>query len=315
MFCIAGGMFRPGITSYCAIIASVLAIAYILTATSNTENIIMLKITEDAGPTAIPFPENLRGGLKVCSCRCYVFYWQRYICKPEGEVDGEFVRASWLNFIVVLITCCCALAPHVFPSLQYAQVYSLFPNIGGNLSYSNTMGAWFFDPGTTYQWLAKGEIDTAIFNVVITEGTLDPSVNNDENVDGTQDVVITVKIEVEGINSPPVNVDNNGMASCTPSVMVGERGSCSASFYDVDHSDFTPGSGYFSQLELRGIPLERCVTFARQFPGEDIITVYCNFKTDNCRDIGLLEGLGVTLEDGKGGKAFAPANTVCIRLT
>ncbi len=207
-------------------------------------------------------------------------------------------------------------SPLLPPPLQYAHVSSLFPNSGGRLAYSNMTHDLVFDPGTAYQWLAKGEIDTAIFNVIITERTSGGSsvCNEGHIVDGSADIVITVKIEIEGINSPPVSVDNDGMASCTSSVMVGERGSCSASFYDVDHSDFTPGSGYYSQLELRGIPLERCVTFARKSPGEGIITVYCSFQTDNCGDIGLLEGLEVILEDGKGGKAFAPANTVRVYI-
>ncbi len=190
--------------------------------------------------------------------------------------------------------------------------FPLFFQIQEGTSHIQLKCELVFDPGTAYQSLAKGEIDTAIFKVVLTDGTSDHSEYDDEHMNGVRLNVLHARIEIEGINSPPVHVDDSGLASCTSSVMVGERGSCSASFSDVDHSDFTPGSHYSSQLELRGVPLERCVTFARQFPGNDIITVYCNFKTDNCGDIGLLEGLEVTLDDGKGGKAFAPANPVCV---
>ncbi len=63
-----GGTFRFGITNNYGFFASVLTIVYILAASSNTEDIITLKIAEDAGPTSIPFPENLCEGLKVCNC-------------------------------------------------------------------------------------------------------------------------------------------------------------------------------------------------------------------------------------------------------
>ncbi len=85
------GMFKSWITNNCGFFASVLVIVYVLVVSSSTGDIIGLKIAEDAGPTVIPFPENLREGLKVCDYYfCCCIYWHYFLCM-SGEVDGGFL--------------------------------------------------------------------------------------------------------------------------------------------------------------------------------------------------------------------------------
>ncbi len=80
VFSLIERMFSFGIANNCKFFVSVLAIVYVLAVSSNTEDSITLKIAEDAGPTSIPFPENLCEDLKVCNCCHFLLKEERGIC-------------------------------------------------------------------------------------------------------------------------------------------------------------------------------------------------------------------------------------------
>jgi hypothetical protein len=123
-----------------------------------------------------------------------------------------------------------------------------------------------------------------------------------------------ISVEVKGVNDAPQALGN---VKCDSQIMLGERGSCTASFFDPDRRDFTSSAARFTagiminrtNREGSMEPLSfqtRCVTFGRSEPGNSTVNVQCYIMPDakSCSDRGSIF-VTILIDDGYGGAARA----------